>query len=64
MEFIKIHDPDVILFPYADTWVPLIVKKARRLGLEPIFSHIGWLKQMTSKYHHHFDTPRPCRLIY
>jgi DNA polymerase, archaea type len=29
-EFIKVHDPDVILFPYADTWVPLIVKKARR----------------------------------
>jgi DNA polymerase I len=26
---IKVHDPDVILFPYADTWVPLIVKRAR-----------------------------------
>jgi hypothetical protein len=21
LEFIKAHDPDVILFPYADTWV-------------------------------------------
>jgi DNA polymerase, archaea type len=22
MAFIKVHNPDVILFPYADTWVP------------------------------------------
>ena len=42
LEFIKVHDPDVILFPYADTWVPLIVKKARRLGLEPTFSRSGF----------------------
>ena len=41
---IKLRDPDVILFPYADTWVPLIVKKARRYGLEPTFSSIGWVK--------------------
>ena len=40
LEFIKVHDPDVILFPYADTWVPLIVKKARRLGLEPTFTGV------------------------
>ena len=26
LEFIKVHDPDVILFPYADTWVPIIIK--------------------------------------
>jgi len=44
LEFIKVHDPDVILFPYADTWVPTIVKKARRYGLEPTFSHSGWFK--------------------
>ena len=49
MEFIKVHDPDVILFPYADTWVPLIVKRARRYGLEPTFSRTGWFKQMASK---------------
>ena len=49
LEFIKVHDPDVILFPYADTWVPLIVKKARRLGLEPISSRSGWFKQLASK---------------
>ena len=49
LEFIKVHDPDVILFPYADIWVPLIVKKARRLGLEPTFSRSGWFKSMSSK---------------
>ena len=49
LEFIKAHDPDVILFPYADTWVPLIVKKARRYGLEPTFSRSGWFKSMSSK---------------
>jgi DNA polymerase, archaea type len=49
LEFIKVHDPDVILFPYGDTWVPLIVKKARRYGREPTFSRSGWFKQMASK---------------
>jgi DNA polymerase elongation subunit (family B) len=49
LEFIKVHDPDRILFPYADTWVPLIVKKARRYGLEPTFSRSGWFKSMTFK---------------
>jgi DNA polymerase I len=49
LEFIKVHDPDVILLPYADTWVPLIVKKAKRYGLEPTFSRSNWFKSMTSK---------------
>jgi len=49
LEFIKVHDPDVILFPYADTWVPLIVKKARRNGLELTFKCTGWFKSMASK---------------
>ena len=49
LEFIKVHDPDVILFPYADTWVPLIVRKARRYGLEPTFSRSGRFKSMASK---------------
>jgi DNA polymerase I len=48
MDF-KVHDPDVILFPYADTWVPIIVKKAQRLGFEPIISRSGWFKSMPSK---------------
>ena len=49
LEFIKVRDPDVILFPYADTRVPIIVKKARRLGLEPTFSRSGFFKSMASK---------------
>ena len=49
LEFIKVHDPDVILFPYADTWVPIIVKKAKRLGLQPTFSRSGFFKSMASK---------------
>ena len=31
-------DPDVILFPGADIWVPRIVAKARHYGLDPPFS--------------------------
>ena len=49
MEFIKSHDPDLILLPYADTWVPIMVHRARRYGLEPTISRSGWFKQMASK---------------
>ena len=49
MEMIKSHNPDLILFPYADTWVPLMVRKARRYGLEPTISRTGFFKQMSSK---------------
>jgi DNA polymerase I len=49
LEFINVHDPDIILFPYADTWVPIIVRKAKRLGLEPTFSRSGFFKQIASK---------------
>jgi len=49
MDLIKTHDPDLILLPYADTWVPLIVKRARRYGLEPTISRSGFFKQMGSK---------------
>jgi len=49
MELVKSHDPDLILCPHADTWVPLIVHKARRYGLEPTVSRTGFYKQMASK---------------
>jgi hypothetical protein len=49
MELIKAHDPDLILCPHADTWIPLMVKKARRYGLEPTFSRTGFFKPMASK---------------
>jgi DNA polymerase, archaea type len=49
LELIKGHDPDLILLPYADTWIPLMVRKARRYGLEPVISRTGFFKQMASK---------------
>lgn len=49
LDLIKTHDPDLILLPYADTWIPLIVKKARRYCLEPAFSRSGFFKPMASK---------------
>jgi len=49
LDLIKTHDPDLILLPYADTWVPLMVRKARRYGLEPTFSRTGRFKPMGSK---------------
>jgi DNA polymerase, archaea type len=49
LEIIKGHDPDLILLPYADTWIPLVVRKARRYGLEPTISRTGFFKQMASK---------------
>ncbi|MBN1234930.1 MAG: type B DNA-directed DNA polymerase [Methanotrichaceae archaeon] len=48
-ELVKSHDPDLILLPYADTWVPLMVRKARRYGIEPTISRSGFFKQMGSK---------------
>ena len=33
LELIKSYDPDLILLPYADIWIPLMVRKARRYGL-------------------------------
>jgi len=44
LEFIKVHDPEVILFPYADARVPLIVKKARCYDPEPTFSRSSWFR--------------------
>jgi len=49
MELIKAHDSDLILCPHADTWIPLIVRKASRYGLEPTISRTGFFKPMASK---------------
>ena len=35
LEFIKVHDPDVILFPYADTGSPLLSRRREGRGLNP-----------------------------
>jgi DNA polymerase I len=49
LELIKVHNPDLILVPYADAWVHHIVRRARKYGLEPTFSRSGWFKSMSSK---------------
>ena len=49
MERIKSHDPDLILCPHADTWIPVMVRRARRYGLEPAISRTGFFKPMASK---------------
>lgn len=49
LDFIRSHDPDLILLPFADTWIPLIVKRAKRYSLEPTISRSGWFKKMASK---------------
>ena len=42
-------DPDVILFPGADIWVPRIVAKARNYGLDPPFSRSGMFRKIAAK---------------
>jgi DNA polymerase, archaea type len=49
MDLVASHNPDLILLPYADTWVPLMVRKARRYGIESAISRTGFFKQMASK---------------
>jgi DNA polymerase, archaea type len=49
LEFISVHDLTLFLFPYAATWAPLIVKKARRYVFRLSFSRTGWFKSMASK---------------
>ncbi len=49
LDLIKAHDPDLLLLPYADIWAPLMVRRAKRYGLEPTFSRSGWFKQLSSK---------------
>ncbi len=44
LEFVKVHDPDLVLMPFADTWVPLIVRRAKRYGLNPTISRTGRLR--------------------
>jgi len=49
MDLIRAHDPDLILAPHADTWIPLMIDRARRYGLEPTVSRTGFFKPMASK---------------
>jgi DNA polymerase, archaea type len=49
MDLIRAHDPDLILAPYADTWIPLMEDRVGRYRLEPSFSRTGFFKPMASK---------------
>jgi len=49
LSLITAHDPDVILFPFADTWVHLIIKRARKMGLDVALSRSGWFKKIASR---------------
>ena len=49
LELIDAHNPDLLLLPHADIWVPIIVRRAKRYGLEPSISRTGRFKQMASK---------------
>ncbi|MBN1323177.1 MAG: DNA polymerase I [Methanotrichaceae archaeon] len=42
-------DPDVILFPHADSWMHPILDKARRYGLDSSFSRSGRFREMASR---------------
>jgi DNA polymerase I len=49
LDLIKSHDPDLILCPHADTWIPIILRKAKRYGLESTISRSGFFKPMASR---------------
>jgi DNA polymerase I len=42
-------DPDVILMPHADTWMPRIQKEAQKHGLDMPFSRNGKYRQMDAR---------------
>jgi DNA polymerase I len=48
-DLVKVIDPDIILFPDADLWVPRMVAKAEKYGLDPPLSRTGWFRNMASK---------------
>jgi len=48
-DLVKVEDPDLILFPDADLWVPRLVAGAERYGLDPTLSRTGWFRNMASR---------------
>ena len=48
-DLVRVIDPDVILFPDGDQWVPRMVAKAEKYGLDPSLSRTGWFRNMASK---------------
>ena len=55
LDLIRAHDPDLILCPHADTWIPAIVRKARRYGLDPtIISRSGFFKTIGERSYYSY----------
>ncbi len=48
-DLVSTIDPDVILFPHADSWMHTMLDKARRYGLDPTFSRSGRFREMASR---------------
>ena len=48
-DLVRVIDPDIILFPDADQWVPRMVARAEKFGLDPSLSRTGWFRNMASK---------------
>lgn len=39
-DLVKVHDPDMILFPEGDLWVPRMVIQAKKYGLDQSLSRL------------------------
>ena len=48
-DIVKAADPDVLLFPYADTWTLLMERKAREYGVEDTISRSGLYRKLDSR---------------
>jgi DNA polymerase I len=46
---IETWDPDVVLFPRSDLWLPRLLAAARKRGILIPFSRSGWYRKMTEK---------------
>lgn len=49
LELVKVHDPDVLLIDKGDLWMPLVVQKAARLGLDNTISRSGRFRSMAAR---------------
>ncbi len=49
MELLRLHDPDVLLVDRGDLWIPLLVARAARLGVEEAISRSGGFRRMAAR---------------
>jgi len=54
-DLVKIIDPEMILFPDADLWVPRMVAKAEKYRLAPSLNRRGWFRNLASKSYWSFE---------